>query len=405
MLYFLFASLLIFAFIILLRFSLVNALIGCLLLVPFSGNLTHLGSQITISRLFLFPFLIVFLFGIVRSVGRKFCASKLFFIAIWFIFTAVTVIKGSLLSGQGAQSVIVSLISYGYFIVGVGIVLFDEKVNVACFSVPLMLGGIFLAFVGLAQMFFPEWASHLGIPPSAHFDRVLPLGLRINGRINGLHGNPNAAAIYYGIAALSFEWFAYQKKGVSKIFIVLGFFLCAFCLLLTFSRAGCLSLILCATLQYFLLPVERRKGWVVPLIGILMFITMVPILLSARKFGATSDLRRLSLWKASVSGTESGFFEFLIGRMGPMRINVHNGLLQIFYEYGILGFSLYLSLIGIAIYHCIVRIRERMSYPIILCVIFYFILIDIGHSCAISSVIYWVFLAGAILTLKRTDRV
>jgi len=400
-LYLLFACSLVFTFATLVRFSLVSALIACLLLSPFFGSLSNIGSGVTVPRLFIIPFVLVFFFGLVKAVNGKDVGFSPLFILVWFAFVSLTVVKAAILARLEGADLATGFLKYGYFITGAGIIMFNNKIDISSFHLPIRLGGFFLAIVGILQLFYPQWATNIGISPPMHFDRILPLGLKVSARITALHGNPNAAAIYYGVSALTFEWFGLQQSGRSKFFALLGLLLCTGCLILTFSRAGCFSFALCSLLLILLFPAEQPRGWLIQILWLFLLSVMIATLLSTRKFGSTSDITRIGLWIASLKSLRSESIQVLLGYMGTKPINTHSGPLQILYDYGLLGFLLYAILLAMALYHTLKRLKLGSPYLLILAIILYFTLIDVGHSSAVSSVIFWIFLAGTQLTFEK----
>lgn len=375
-----------------------NFLLSLLLFFPFTGHVFSFSPAVSMAKIMLVPFLVVGLLNMMKFIaGLK---LNFLFLSMWFIFASVTVAKGIFTtSGSGTNFIGLNILDYGYFVLAMSLFAVKDNIRIESITLPILIGGLYLSAVGVIQLYFPSVAFTIGIDNPMHFVSEGSYKLFANeSRIIGLHNNPNAVSIYYVISSICFLYYIFSAQNfLKKILSTAGLSLTLFCLIHTASRAAYLSFVISGIILLFIAVEQKSKFYYYSkiLLGFPVAIALIVLIFNLREFGGESDSGRLLLWGTVFTEALSSPLVFLFGTFQSVPLNAHNGYIQIFHNYGIIGLGCFSYILINSLYVALRKAKKIKPHGLVMCLIISFALIDLSHSSSVRSVIFWAFLALA----------
>ena len=194
----------------------------------------------------------------------------------------------------------------------------------------------------------------------------------IGGRVTSIFSNPNILAVYLIFYFPFSLWatFTSENKGRTRVFYAVTTVFCALCILLTWSRGAWLGLFLQIVL--FLLFYNRTTRFLFRFLP--FFLLAIPLLpnnfkgrlLSIGDLGESSIRYRLQTWVGTLRMIGSYPFGIGVGERAWRAIyphysvsgtktvmHAHNIFLQMAAELGVIGFVLFLLLVGVSLWHAL----------------------------------------------------
>ncbi|MBD3306944.1 hypothetical protein GF348_11235 [candidate division KSB3 bacterium] len=220
-------------------------------------------------------------------------------------------------------------------------------------------------------------------------------------RVYGLHGNPNAAALYLGTSLVAIFWiFLHGFESRANVINLLLLLLNGTALALTYSRASISAAVFCMVLVvigYLKSGYQRRSNWFIYLFLAATVFFGIYFMMQRSYSDVGHGIGRLLIWQNALAVFAQN--PFMGAATGTF--NVHNGFLQVLMTQGILGFFLYSAALFTAL---MTKCRASQEVCIVKILVINFVLNNLTHSIAVASVLLWLLASLIFVQEDSTGR-